>query len=270
MNTFEKNKNQRRCTDRCPVCDSFIWTIDSSHAACKNCNRYITEKFTIHKRSKITSRFSHRTSDEIHRDILRQAKVCTREFCEYNGEIQPFSNFYKHKRGADGRSTVCKKCHKILAKPSTDKYNKSAKAKRTRKKYSQSARGKLVNLKYRRKTKGMKEQKVRKITYEGKTLTLREWSRIKKIPLGNIKLRLQKGMPIEEVLQESRIVRNQYTLGGEKCKAVTYKGETKSIKEWSRVFGINYHTLINRINANWPLEKAFNKKADFGNKKLGG
>ena len=39
---------------------------------------------------------------------------------------------------------------------------------------------------------------------------------------------------------------------------VTYKGETKSTMEWSEEIGINYRTLLQRLNGyHWPVEKAF-------------
>lgn len=37
----------------------------------------------------------------------------------------------------------------------------------------------------------------------------------------------------------------------------TYNGETKSLSEWSRYIGINYHTLCARIyKRNWSFEDA--------------
>ena len=40
-------------------------------------------------------------------------------------------------------------------------------------------------------------------------------------------------------------------------KDVTYKGETKSIREWAEKTGIRWKTLYNRINNNgWPVDLA--------------
>lgn len=42
---------------------------------------------------------------------------------------------------------------------------------------------------------------------------------------------------------------------------ITYKGETKTIAEWSRERGIKYETLRQRLNRyNWSVEKAFEIK----------
>lgn len=40
--------------------------------------------------------------------------------------------------------------------------------------------------------------------------------------------------------------------------SVTYKGETKTLTEWSRTLGINYNTLRGRLFRNkWSIEKSF-------------
>lgn len=38
---------------------------------------------------------------------------------------------------------------------------------------------------------------------------------------------------------------------------ITYNGVTKTVTEWARDIGMNYNTLLNRINTyKWPIEKA--------------
>jgi hypothetical protein len=47
---------------------------------------------------------------------------------------------------------------------------------------------------------------------------------------------------------------------------IEYHGETKTLKEWSKVFGIGYRCLLKRINElKWTPEKAFNTPT-FANK----
>lgn len=42
---------------------------------------------------------------------------------------------------------------------------------------------------------------------------------------------------------------------------LTYKGETHTLKEWAEIIGINYNTLVGRINRlGWSIEKTLNKK----------
>lgn len=38
---------------------------------------------------------------------------------------------------------------------------------------------------------------------------------------------------------------------------ISYKDEIKTLKEWSRKLGINYHTLFGRLNRGWSVAKAF-------------
>lgn len=49
------------------------------------------------------------------------------------------------------------------------------------------------------------------------------------------------------------------------CKYITYKGETHTIKQWSKILGINSVTLKNRIYSNWDLDVAFTTKPQKGN-----
>lgn len=42
------------------------------------------------------------------------------------------------------------------------------------------------------------------------------------------------------------------------ARNITYKGETHSIKEWSEILNINYHTLCSRlVLRHWSTERAF-------------
>lgn len=40
-------------------------------------------------------------------------------------------------------------------------------------------------------------------------------------------------------------------------RKITYRGETKTVAEWSKITGIPYTKLMYRINAGWNIEKAF-------------
>jgi hypothetical protein len=42
---------------------------------------------------------------------------------------------------------------------------------------------------------------------------------------------------------------------------LTYRGETHTMKEWAEIIGINYNTLVGRINRlGWSIEKTLNNK----------
>jgi hypothetical protein len=41
-------------------------------------------------------------------------------------------------------------------------------------------------------------------------------------------------------------------------RLITFNNETHTMKEWSRILGIKYHTLENRLNKyKWSVERAF-------------
>lgn len=42
---------------------------------------------------------------------------------------------------------------------------------------------------------------------------------------------------------------------------ITYKGETKTLEQWSETLGINYHTLYSRLyRSNWTIEEALSQR----------
>ena len=44
-----------------------------------------------------------------------------------------------------------------------------------------------------------------------------------------------------------------------KCRLLTHKGETKTLKEWAIEYGINHQTLSKRLNNGWDLERALTR-----------
>ena len=86
----------------------------------------------------------------------------------------------------------------------------------------------------------------------------------------NVKLfcsRIYMGWTIEEALNKQLREANKIEL------LFTYKGETKRLMEWSRLYNIKYSTLSSRIyNRGWDIEKAlttnFVVKIDKKNKIL--
>ena len=74
-------------------------------------------------------------------------------------------------------------------------------------------------------------------------------------PNGNYEPSNCKWIPMEEQSKNRRT-----------CHFVTYKGETHTVAEWSRIIGISRKTLELRLNSkNFTLEEAFEKPV---NKKL--
>lgn len=53
--------------------------------------------------------------------------------------------------------------------------------------------------------------------------------------------------------------------------SITYKGETHTLKEWSKITGINYQTLLSCINTlHWGIEETLEKEPSYANHRVGG
>jgi hypothetical protein len=44
-----------------------------------------------------------------------------------------------------------------------------------------------------------------------------------------------------------------------RAKLITFRGETKTLSEWSEKTGIHLRTLSNRINRGWTVERALTR-----------
>jgi hypothetical protein len=91
--------------------------------------------------------------------------------------------------------------------------------------------------------------RTRIVKYKGKKLTLEQLSEQIGVKAHTIQCRLLAGDSVEEAVR-SVTPRDDY-------KSLTYKGVTKSLKEWSAYFGIKYATLFNRIQKGYPLSQVF-------------
>lgn len=76
------------------------------------------------------------------------------------------------------------------------------------------------------------------VTYNGKTLTVSQWSERTGINKETLKHRLNRGLPTEEVLTNPPRQQDVF---------IEYKGETKNLAQWSSCFGINRVTLMHRM-----------------------
>lgn len=45
-------------------------------------------------------------------------------------------------------------------------------------------------------------------------------------------------------------------------RTLIYNGQSKTLKEWSEITGINYQTLASRLSAGWPADEALTKPID--------
>lgn len=99
-------------------------------------------------------------------------------------------------------------------------------------------------------------RKKEKLTYNGKTMSISEWSRETGISENLITTRIYgRNWDIERALTEQPKTRNKiWTAKNEVL--ITCDGETHNLLEWSRITGISRHTLHARLSYGWPPEKA--------------
>ena len=89
----------------------------------------------------------------------------------------------------------------------------------------------------------------RYITFNGKTLTIAQWSRELGISENALTYRLEK-WDLETAMTKPLF----------KPKTYDYNGETHTLSEWSELSGIKYHTLLRRINKGLSIKDALTKK----------
>ena len=46
-------------------------------------------------------------------------------------------------------------------------------------------------------------------------------------------------------------------VNGYACAALTYNGETKTLAEWARRLGFDWHVIPSRLKLGWSIERAF-------------
>jgi len=99
----------------------------------------------------------------------------------------------------------------------------------------------------------------RRYTFNGETLTVRQWSERTGIPATIIANRLRKGWSIERALTEPAGSRR----GTVRCdsRLYTFDGKTMTLTQWATELGIRPHTLLKRLK-NWSIEDAFTIPVD--------
>jgi hypothetical protein len=104
----------------------------------------------------------------------------------------------------------------------------------------------------------MKKSEKTKVTHQGATKTLLEWSEITGIPWETIHDRLQRKWTVEDTLTLTAKPRADrfYRPRVSKHAVVIYNGDAKTLLEWSASTGINWKTIYDRLDRGWKVEKA--------------
>ncbi|RVC62809.1 MAG: hypothetical protein EOS81_07110 [Mesorhizobium sp.] len=95
--------------------------------------------------------------------------------------------------------------------------------------------------------------------HDGKSLTVREWSKLSGVKESNIRDRLRFGYSIAEATnpnfrRKKRSVFNDRP--GRKPKLHTINGISKTLSEWCNAYDISYHSLAQRMKRGMTLEHA--------------
>lgn len=92
---------------------------------------------------------------------------------------------------------------------------------------------------------------VRKLTYNGETLSIGEWAKKLGIDRSTLRLRLDKGWPLEEVFSSEISFVPRST-----ARILTCNGESLTMRAWARKLGIVHSTIAKRIDKqDWTMEQ---------------
>lgn len=97
----------------------------------------------------------------------------------------------------------------------------------------------------------------RLLTVHGETKTLIEWSEVSGIHYRTIISRInQQGWSAEEALSIPSDAHRKFKITDQN-RIVKWKGQSKILADWARHLGFGYKTLSYRLDAGWPLDRAF-------------
>jgi hypothetical protein len=97
-----------------------------------------------------------------------------------------------------------------------------------------------------------------RLSFNGDSLTIKEWSDKLGIPVTTIAKRIISGFTIEEVLSQTRLSNREEDYAN---KPIMYLGKTKTLKEWVDILGLKYNTIKSRLlRGVTDLDKLFSSK----------
>ena len=83
-----------------------------------------------------------------------------------------------------------------------------------------------------------------RITFNGESLTIKEWSTKLGIPYTTISKRITSGFPLVDVLSVTKLDNRHEEFSNRK---IAYRGVIKTLKEWVEELGLNYNTVKSRL-----------------------
>lgn len=104
------------------------------------------------------------------------------------------------------------------------------------------------------------EPRATKLTLDGVTRTVPEWSEFLKVSPTTIKTRLKQGLPLHEVLSSD----SRRKIGYKKRKntrLITSNEQTKSLSEWARLLEMTTSSLAYKLRKGWTIENLLSQKS---------
>lgn len=96
------------------------------------------------------------------------------------------------------------------------------------------------------------------VEYNGEAITVTEFARKHNIPAGAVMRRLRSGWSLDEIISIPLTKGNNQCLRTNKY-LFEHNGETKSLPEWAKCFGIKKATLRARLKRGWSFEDALKR-----------
>lgn len=87
------------------------------------------------------------------------------------------------------------------------------------------------------------------IAYDGRTQTIADWAKEYKIPYFRLYSRIMKGWDMKKCLEQPR-----KKAANANTHTMTINGETRTLSEWAKIAGLEYHLVYSRFAAGWPPE----------------
>ena len=112
--------------------------------------------------------------------------------------------------------------------------------------------------------RGGRRKPDRTYTFNDQTLTLKQWAEITGLPLTTLRTRSVQGWSVERMLTAPHNVRqkakSKQKPTAPRVQMLTFKGQTRTIAQWSMITGIKVHTLHMRLRSGWSDEATLTTK----------
>lgn len=102
--------------------------------------------------------------------------------------------------------------------------------------------------------------KVATLTYDGKTLSLAEWSQATGLPLSTLRTRVANDWTPERTVTAPYCVRAMATdkppakSAPHQAQKLTHNGQTGTVAQWAVIIGVKVMTINWRLRKGWPVE----------------